>query len=477
MSQNNAQLTSGDVFVRHFFLGVISIAVAIVAIKFYLVFGANQSTPLITAGFIFIINLITVGSFTYKIITNDQLLAEEDSPDHAYYLGFCLTLAALALIFFSDAIANQNTVDLKEKSDLIRGALTQFAAGLLATLLGLNARIYIASKQNRNQTEPTELLTQLRKDVSDFSSEIAISKQEHISLISDSIKKLTQSLMKMEKGAENLSATFAQVSTDLSDSLSAKSITEQTTNFLDALKELSSETSNQSQNFTDNLKELSGNTSALTDDLAKTTVQLNNINNSISTFSEHLLQVSNNDLPKVSASTGNLISSLNNATSSIGNTASSVSSQIILLNQSIDATKDSINKMGSNFQDVEITQLKDDVTSLSKIVGKLTGDISNLSVKIYDATYNLPKVSASTQTFISGLENVNSTIGNSASSAEKQINSLNQSIDVMSSNFQKVEITQLKDDVASLSKVIEKLATDISNLSVRIEAANLGLTS
>lgn len=459
---SNTQLTSGDVFVRHFFFGIASITIAIVGIKFYGVFGVNQSVPLITAGFIFIINLITVGSFTLKIIGNDQLLAEEDSPDHAYYLGFCLTLASLALIFFSDALANQNTVDLKEKSDLIRGALTQFAAGLLATLLGLNARIYISSKQNRNQTEPTELLTQLRKDVSDFSSELAISKQDHMALVSDSIKKLTQSLMKMEKGAENLSVSFDQATTGLNDSLSASAISEHSKNFLEALKELGTETRSQSQNFTDNLKELSGNTSALTDDVAKTTSELNAINNSISTFSEHLLRVSNNDLPKVSTSTQALITGLNSATSSIGNSTTLVVEQINSLNQSIDT-------MSSNFQKVEITQLKDDVSSLSKIVGKLTGDISNLSVKIYDATYNLPKVSASTQTFISGLESVNLTIGNSANLATNQINTLNQSIETMSSNFQKVEVTKLRDDIASLSKIVEKLAADISNLSVKIQ--------
>lgn len=380
-----SEISSGGVFVKHFFLGITSIALSIFFISTNPIFGKDISLPLIKAGFIFFINLIIVGSFTQKIISNPQLLSEEDSPDHAYYLGFCLTLASLALIFFADAIANQNIKDVALKADLVRGALTQFAAGLLATLLGLSARIYISSLQNLKQAEPTQLLEDLKQNVRDFTSDLAESRNFHTEAITNSVKKLTQTLAKMEQSAESLSVTFEQTSVNLEQSLASSSISFQAAQFLDSLKELNSETKTQSLSFTDNLKDLSGNTSAMTDDMANTTSKLREINNTITIFTSKMLDLSNNDFPRVSVSAQTLITDLDSASTSIGKGVNYATDQIQLLTKALNDSKLAADQMSANFQSIEISRLKTDIAVLSQSVEKLSADILNLSQQIQDS--------------------------------------------------------------------------------------------
>lgn len=380
-----SEISSGGVFVKHFFIGITSIALSILFISTNPIFGKDISLPLIKAGFIFFINLIIVGSFTQKIISNPQLLSEEDSPDHAYYLGFCLTLASLALIFFADAIANQNIKDVALKADLVRGALTQFAAGLLATLLGLSARIYISSLQNLKQAEPTQLLEDLKQNVRDFTSDLAESRNFHTEAITNSVKKLTQTLAKMEQSAESLAATFEQTSVNLGESLASSSISYHASQFLDSLKELNSETKTQSLIFTDNLKDLSGNTSSMTDDIANTTSKLREINNTITIFTSKLLDLSNNDFPRVSVSAQTLITDLDSASTSIGKGVNYATDQIQLLTKALNDSKLAADQMSANFQSIEISRLKTDIVVLSQSVEKLSSDILSLSQKIQDS--------------------------------------------------------------------------------------------
>ena len=76
----------------------------------------------------------------FLVFLHDDILLEEEAADLAYYLGFCLTVASLAISFISDmSLATSSNGNSK----LIRGSLAQFGAGLMATLIGLIAKIYI----------------------------------------------------------------------------------------------------------------------------------------------------------------------------------------------------------------------------------------------------------------------------------------------------------------------------------------------
>jgi uncharacterized coiled-coil DUF342 family protein len=384
---HNMPKTSGSLFVQHFIFGITSIALVVSAIKFLGIFGSNQYTPLLTAALIALANLITIGNFTFKVINNEQMLAEDDSPDHAYYLGFCLTLASLAIIFFSDAMQNisidgSESLAARMKSDMLRGALTQFAAGLLATLLGLCARIYIASLQNTSKQEPTELINQLRQEIFSFSSSLTESRKVHDDTITKSIRSLQSSLAKMENGAETLATIFEESATVLNESLSSKEIGAQAVKFIDTLKSLSLETKTQSDSFVDNLKQLNSASSSLGDDLAKTTTKLNEVNNSAESFSKALLKISTEDLPRVSQSSVELISGIKKAEHSIHEAASIAAVKANDLSTSISLVKGSIESLNTEFKVPEIKQLRDDVNGLSKNISKLTNDISELSLKI-----------------------------------------------------------------------------------------------
>lgn len=229
------------------------------------------------------------------------------------------------------------------------------------------------------------MLEDLKQNVRDFTSDLAESRNFHTEAITNSVKKLTQTLAKMEQSAESLSVTFEQTSVNLEQSLASRSISNQAAQFLDSLKELNSETKTQSLNFTDNLKDLSGNTSAMTDDIANTTSKLREINNTITIFTSKLLDLSNNDFPRVSVSAQTLITDLDSASTSIGKGVNYATDQIQLLTKALNDSKLAADQMSANFKSIEISRLKTDIAVLSQSVEKLSADILNLSQQIQDS--------------------------------------------------------------------------------------------
>ncbi len=141
--------TAGNIFVRFLGFGIFALLFLIIGVKTFA--PHNGSMTLALAGAIFIVNMLVVVGYAFAVIRTESILSEEDAPDLAYYLGFSLTVASLALSFISDV---GMASDAAANSTLIKGSLAQFGSGLLATLIGLCAKIFIASKQAHLASNP-----------------------------------------------------------------------------------------------------------------------------------------------------------------------------------------------------------------------------------------------------------------------------------------------------------------------------------
>lgn len=155
--------TAGNIFVRFLGFGIFALLCLIIGVKAFT--SHSGSSALALAGAIFIVNMFVVVGYAFAVIRTETILSEEDAPDLAYYLGFSLTVASLALSFISDV---GMASDAAAKSSLVKGSLAQFGSGLLATLIGLCAKIFISSKQAHLASNPEILYQKFRMEIKGF---------------------------------------------------------------------------------------------------------------------------------------------------------------------------------------------------------------------------------------------------------------------------------------------------------------------
>ena len=154
----NTSVGSGQLFVRFVTIGLTALFLSIILLKFTKIFGDYNT--LVLGLSIFVINLFAVLGYTLAVLRSPRVLVETDTPDLAYYLGFCLTVGALSATFIVDSLLNQSTLInygdkgvAEQQSNLIKGSLVQFGFGLTATLIGLCAKIFLSSKQSNESLE------------------------------------------------------------------------------------------------------------------------------------------------------------------------------------------------------------------------------------------------------------------------------------------------------------------------------------
>jgi chromosome segregation ATPase len=155
--------TAGNIFVRFLGFGIFALLCLIIGVKTFT--SHSGSSALALAGAIFIVNMFVVVGYAFAVIRTETILSEEDAPDLAYYQGFSLTVASLALSFISDV---GMASDAAAKSSLVKGSLAQFGSGLLATLIGLCAKIFISSKQAHLASNPEILYEKFRMEIKGF---------------------------------------------------------------------------------------------------------------------------------------------------------------------------------------------------------------------------------------------------------------------------------------------------------------------
>ena len=169
--------SSGSFFVRYLIFGFTLLTGLILGSKL----AGNQSVVPIAAGII-LATLLMVSMYTFAVLRDDDLLLEQDTPDLAYYLGFSLTVAALSLTFLTDLMLAQSQGSAADiaivKGQVINRALSQFGAGLLATLFGLCAKIYLTSKQSNLAQDPSAVANKFRHELSEFSKLIDLTSND-----------------------------------------------------------------------------------------------------------------------------------------------------------------------------------------------------------------------------------------------------------------------------------------------------------
>lgn len=167
----NRNISPARFFLIYIAFGMASL-LAIIAVSVYFRNQHHEVTWILALS-ILCSNFLAVLGYSTAILRREELLADPDAPDLAYYLGFSLTVGALSFSFLADLgalnSANKEAQAIL-KSGLVSGSLAQFGAGLLATLIGLCFKIYLAAQQQRTSTDPTVLYNQFRTEVGSFSA-------------------------------------------------------------------------------------------------------------------------------------------------------------------------------------------------------------------------------------------------------------------------------------------------------------------
>jgi len=211
--------TAGSIFVRFLGVGIVLLLSVIVGLKSY----STQSSlaTLALAGVIFLLNLSVVMGYTAAIVRNESMLSEEDAPDLAYYLGFSLTVASLAVSFITDVGLASNAA---ANSTLVKGSLAQFGSGLLATLIGLCSKIFISSRQAHLASNPEILYQEFRQEIKGFESALSTLTVTLDTSIKAACLSITESAESAANSIEKLSQRLKVSSDTISENLSVEKI-------------------------------------------------------------------------------------------------------------------------------------------------------------------------------------------------------------------------------------------------------------
>jgi chromosome segregation ATPase len=476
--------TAGNIFVRFLGFGIIMLFCLILGIKS---FSYNsESATLILAGAIFVVNMIVVLGYSFAVIRTESILAEQDAPDLAYYLGFSLTVASLALSFISDVGMATNAA---AKSDLVKGSLAQFGSGLLATLIGLCAKIFINSKQAHLSSNPEILYQEFRMEIKGFENALSSMATALDSSIKSACLSISNSAESAAESMEKLSARLKISSDSIAENLTIEKIANPIAAFSDELLKLQEP----AQEFRAEMSSLVGSASSITkglvsleasisdvshstieeikniDGLVETKKRLNEVSKeSISLFEEKNATVAetNKHLTKLKNSSNQTAESyelVSIASDKLVIRSGELEEKLITVNQTIQETAQKLTDLisialdlGSNLkstgQNVEI--LSDRSTAVNVALSGTSNVLSEVSAKFnsvpesLDRTLNslnfltqsLMTTASSTEPLIRSLSNVNEPLADTSESAK----SLH------------LAISKLNQDVESLSRIIAK---------------------
>ncbi len=324
--------SSGALFVRYISFGLIAIFSAIAILKFGNYF--QDKTAIALGSLIFAINLFTVLGYTYAVLADENLLAESDSPDLAYYLGFSLTVGALSATFIVDTLIGQQAT-AEAKSELVKNSLLQFGIGLTATLIGLCGKIYLSSQQNSNQTEPEELIRSFRFQINDFQKAIQESTIEFTETLKQSTNQLTESVAKAISSFESLNETIIATNQNIIDNLGSDKFHQAINNFSESVSQFLSTTN----------KFVDANGKAVTS-ITEVTSRMNALSSASNSVSTQIAQLEKNS-QELNLSSKNL----NDVTIDLVDTQKIVASQTKKVSSSLDVANESIVKLNTSIDD------------------------------------------------------------------------------------------------------------------------------
>ena len=463
-------ITAGSLFLRNFLLGFLLIFISLIAFRQFEL-GGNYSSMIAGLAF-FLINCGVLGLYTLAVLKNEQLLAQEDSADYAYYLGFCLTVLTLAVSFGYDAMSvrqgNEGAeVVANQSSALVRNALIQFAAGLFATVLGLCAKIYITSQQSLTTAEPEELYRRFRHEIYGFQTELRSS----VTGISASFKQVSDELslsaQQVSQSVSQLIGAINESSKDLSTTLSKANLEQFASDFvqtINSLKEASGQISASVNLVTTELGQLSAVSST-------TNTNISSLGATVSAFDKNS-QMTSETLQKYNESllrsTAELVAqnqSLAQACEQV-NKFSGMTESLIRIATPLEKVFITLDNTAKDFG-LSMTNTSSTLSSLQKEIIEVNSLFSSLGAAINTSTSASEKLSKSLERN-EQLGNANADVTSTLSVAQ---NSLQEKIKLAA-----LSVDSLSQETKKLSEFLPLVGNAITNVNLQeLESSLRGL--
>jgi len=237
----NDKVGSGTLFVKYTSIGLIALFTSIVFLKSSNLAGVY--TAIVLGAVIFLVNLFSVLGYTRAVLQKPNILAESDAPDLAYYLGFCLTVGALSATFITDTLLAQSAANsasqllaAEAQSDLIKGSLVQFGVGLTATLIGLCAKVYLASRQSEGTLELEEFYRRFRLEIQGFQMEMQGATTSYTQTLNNNMLHIKSAMDEVRDSFIELSEVAKNANAIISLKLGDDSIGKPITEFSESVK-------------------------------------------------------------------------------------------------------------------------------------------------------------------------------------------------------------------------------------------------
>lgn len=476
--------TAGTLFVRFLGFGILGLVCIIFGSKSYA--SSSASLTLFLAGAIFAINIFVVVGYSLAVIRTDEILLEEDAPDLAYYLGFSLTVASLAFGFISDVGIASNAA---AKSNLVTGSLAQFGSGLLATLIGLCAKIYITSKQAHLSSNPEILYQEFRMEIREFENVLSAMATSLDSSIKTACLSMTASAESAAHSMEKLSARLKVSSDSIAEHLTVEKISNPIAAFSQELLKLQ-EPANE---FRSEMSTLVESASAITkgfvnldtsisdvrqstleeiknvDGLIETKKQLNVVSKqSVDLLLEQNTAIteSNKQLTKLknsSAKTSESLELVSASSDSLVNRSGELDEGFVTINRSILETAQRLSELMTLMKDFGSTlQSSSESTEIlsvrSNAVNAALSGTSNALADVNSKIDGVPESLARTLSSLTSLTNSLTATANSTDPLIRSLNGVNAPLfeTTESAKSLHLAISKLNQDVESLSQIISK---------------------
>jgi chromosome segregation ATPase len=471
--------TAGNIFVRFLGSGILALFCLIVGVKSF--FSPSGSATLLLAGAIFFVNMFVVIGYSLAVIRSDTILLEEDAPDLAYYLGFSLTVASLALSFISDIGMAANAAT---NSSLVKGSLAQFGSGLLATLIGLCAKIFISSKQLNLASNPEILYQEFRMEIKSFENALSTMATSLDSSIKSACLSMSASAESAADSMEKLSARLKMSAESVSEHLTAEKIAQPIAAFSEELLKLK----DPAQDFRNEMTLLVGSASSITKGFV-------NLDTSISDVRQSTLeQIKNIDglvdtkkqLNDVSKESLNLLIEQNTNVAETNKQFIKLKNSSVKTSESLEIVSATSDKLvnRSNELDAELASvnrsIQDTAQRLSELIA-LTKDFGTILRSSGESAEMLSARSNEVNTALSGtsssLSEFNSKIDGMPVSLDRTLNSLNSLTNsltatanatdpvIRSLNGVNTPLVDTSESAKSLNLAIAKLNQDVESLS------------
>jgi len=476
--------TAGNLFVRFLGFGVFSLVCIIFGSKSLT--SPGTSITLLLAGAIFAINICVVVGYSLAVIRTDEILLEEDAPDLAYYLGFSLTVASLAFSFISDVGMASNAA---ASSALIKGSLAQFGSGLLATLIGLCAKIFITSKQAHLASNPEILYQEFRMEIRGFENSLSAMAASLDSSIKAACLSMNTSAKSAADSMEELSARLKVSSDNIAEHLTVEKIAHPIAAFSKELLKLQEP----AQDFRAEMSTLLGSASAITkgfvnldasiSDVRQSTLEeIKNIDglietkkqlNVVSKVSLDLLLEQNTTVAETnkqftklknsSAKTSESLELVNVSSAKLANSSGELDEGLLTLNRSIQETTHRLaelmaltidfgSTLRSSSESAEIFSVR------SNSVNATLSGTSNVLTQVNSKFDGAPELLARTLSALTLLTNSLTATANSTEPLISSLNNINTPLVDTSESAKSLHlaIVKLNQDVENLSGIISK---------------------